>query len=320
MNEPLAGADGQSSRRPLVHHGGRLVEPAAAALPMSSIAVRYGLSVFEGVRCYLGTDGRLRPWLLPDHLDRLHNSCRLMGLDASPVVAVPGIVDELIEANGVAEDCYVRIAVSAGNDGGIDQAAESVLTVSVTPSGRKRWLLTGAGMRLQISSWQRQSNAMFPTAAKNISAYAGPRLALVQAREAGFDNCVLRTVDGLIAEAPTATVFLVRDGRLITPRLADAVLPSITRAWVLTVAARLGLDAVEAAVSPDLLRGADEAFLCGTGLEFGPVRVVDDVQLPGWPDCAVTTTIVDRYFHEVRGETRATPVPWRATDESLTVA
>jgi branched-chain amino acid aminotransferase len=290
---------------PLAHHCGELIPRERATLPMGSIALRYGISVFEGIRIYRQDSGGVAVWLLEPHLDRLRHSCRTMGLDESLADRVPTVIDELVEAQGVHEDGYVRVAVSAVNAGDIGARAESALTVSITPAGRKRWLANGEGIRLGVSSWQRPAEAVFPNAAKNISAYAGPRLALMEARRAGFDSCVLRTADGLISEAPTATVFLVEGGRVVTPRLSDSVLPGVTRAWVLAAARALGHEVVEDAVPEERLRAADEVLLCGTGLEFGPVREVAGAPVPGWPMPPVTTTLVDAYFEQVRGRAAA---------------
>lgn len=303
-------SNGQLGVWPLAYHRGRLVPKEQATLPMGSIALRYGVSVFEGIRLYRQDSGGVVPWLLTPHLDRLRSSCRLMGLDESCCDDVPAVIDELVSVQGIDADGYVRVAVSAANVGGIDEEAEAVLTVTVSPSGRKRWLARGEGIRLQISSWQRPSDAVFPNAAKNVSAYAGPRIALAEARRAGFDSCVLRTAEGLVSEAPTATVFLVEDGRVVTPRLDDHVLPGVTRAWVLATARALGHDAVEEAVTEQRLVAADEVVLCGTGLEFGPVRTVAGRELPGWPVCPVTTKVVDAYFDQVRGLAAPTPVDW----------
>ncbi|MBP2705465.1 aminotransferase class IV [Microbispora sp. RL4-1S] len=292
----------------VVYHDGHYVPSAAAVLPVGSIALRYAVSVFEGVRLYAGAHGAVTAWLLDQHLERLRNSCRIMGLDDDECAEVPRILRHLVEVNEVTGDSYVRIAVSAGNAGGIDAAAEPVLTVTVTPSGRKRWLADDTGMRLTISGWSRPGPATFPNEAKNISAYAGPRLALAEARRDGYDNCLLLTVDGLVSEAPTATVFLVEGDRLVTPRLADAVLPSVTRAWVLATAADLGLSAAEEAVTPDRVRAADEVFLCGTGIEFGPVREVDGAAVGSWPRRPVTARLVEEHFAQARGHKPATHV------------
>lgn len=303
-----------TSAYPMAYHDGRIVPGRQATLPVGSIALRYGISVFEGIRVYRQESGTLHPWLLEEHVGRLRNSCEIMHLDPDVAAAVPTVVDKLLAINEVDDDSYVRVAASAASSGGIDAATRTVLTVSVTPAGRKRWLATGAGMRLTVSQWQRPSRQVFPSAAKNISAYAGPRLALAEAKRAGFDSCLLMTDGGLISEAPTATLFLAERGRLVTPRLSDAVLPGVTRAWVLAAASAHGIEAVEEPVTPQRLRAADEAFLCGTGLEFAPVREIDGVTLSGWPSCPVTTRLVDLHFAQARGAQPAMAVGWAGAE------
>ena len=313
-----AAAPGRAAPWPLTHHAGRLVPGDQAVLPVASIALRYGVSVFEGIRGYLHADGAVRPWLLGPHLDRLRSSCRIMDLDPACADMVPAVIGGLLAANAVAEDCYLRVAVSAGNAGGIDEAAQSILTVSVTRAGRRRWLAADQGMRIAVSSWQRPGPAVFPSAAKNVSAYAGPRLALAQARRGGHDTCVLLTADGMVSEAPTATVWLVEDGRMVTPRLRDAVLPGVTRAWVMAAARQLGIDAVAEAVTPQRLKAADEVFLCGTGIEFGPVREVDGQAPAGWPAWPAGRRLVEAYFAQARGELPVPPVRWHPAGEAET--
>lgn len=293
-----------------VHHDGALVPREYAVLPMTSVALRYGISVFEGVRVYRGEDGGVHPWLLDAHLERLRASCRAMGLDETCADRAPDAVREVLQANGVQDDAYVRIAVSAAGDGGIDDDVASTLTVAVSPSGRKRWLARGERIRLAVSPRWRAPDAVFPSSVKSISSYAGPRLALAEARRAGFDNCVLSTEHGTVSEAPTATVFALRGNKLVTPRLGtDAVLAGVTRAWILGVAGSLGVTAVPDAVTPDQLRSADEVFLAGTGIEFGPVGSVDGQQLPQARP-AVVDLLSAEYFGQARGIRPLTPVRW----------
>jgi branched-chain amino acid aminotransferase len=303
-----------STPYPMAYHDGHIVPGRQATLPVGSIALRYGISVFEGIRVYRQETGTLAPWLLDEHVGRLRNSCQVMGLDPNVAATVPTVIDKLLAINEVEHDCYVRVAASAASPGGIDAESRTVLTVSVTPSGRKHWLATGAGMRLTVSRWQRPSPRVFPSEAKNISAYAGPRLALAEAKRAGFDSCLLGTEDGLVSEAPTATLFLVERGRLVTPRLSDAVLPGVTRAWVLAVAPEHGIEAFAEPVTSQRLRAADEVFLCGTGLEFAPVREIDGVTLSGWPSCPVTTRLVDVHFAQARGAQPAVAVGWAGVE------
>ena len=306
---------GTSAPTRLVFHDGGLVPPEAATLAMGSIALRYGVSVFEGVRLYRPeAGGRPAPWLLEPHLARLRSSLALVRVPDPGVQDVPGIVDAVVAANAADDDAYCRIAISAGNAGQIDDPVRPVLTVSVSPMARKRWLERWLGMRVQISSWTRCSESAFPAAAKNISSYAGSRIALLEAKDAGYDTCLLRSAQGFVSEAPTAAVFAVREGTLRTPRLHDGVLPSVTRAWVIAVADRVGLPVRVAALTPDDVRGADEVFLCGTGLEFAGVASVDGVPCPGWPAAPVMRRLVDRYFQETRGLVPPTRVDWTPRD------
>jgi branched-chain amino acid aminotransferase len=269
---------------------------------MDSLTLRYGLSVFEGVRLYQQASGpRVRPFMLAEHLRRLANSLVLTRMPDPGIAAIPKIVAELVERNEIVDDAYIRIAVSAGNPGLISDDVEPVLTVGATPMGRKQWLKEEKGMKLQISPWQRAPEGAFPAAAKNISAYAGSRLGALTAKDSGYDGCVLVNADGRLCEAPTAALFILRDGVLRTPVLTEGVLPSITRRWTLTAAAGLGMPIAECLVSRTDAYLADEAFLCGTGLEFAPVRSFDGRECGSWPDNSVTRCLIDLYFREVRG-------------------
>lgn len=301
----------------VVHHAGRFVPEAEATLPVGSLALRYGLSVFEGVRLYVHDDGRLVPWLLDEHLRRLAGSVDLMqlgsGADLLADAKVPEVVDELVERNRLAVDAYCRIAVSAGGSGLMDAAVDPVVTVSVSPSDRKRWLRDGVAMRAHLGEWERPGGHALPPAAKCIAAYAGPRLALLEAKRLGYDVALLRSPTGTVAEAPTATLFAVVDGVVRTPPISDGVLPGVTRSWVLAAARELGLRCEVGPVTEDELHRAAEVFLCGTGIEFGPVGEVDGTTYDAAPG-PVTAALVDRYFAEARGRAEPVAVDWTPGD------
>jgi branched-chain amino acid aminotransferase len=288
---------------PQVYFRGRWVTAAEAAVPIGSLAMRYGLSVFEGIRLYTPTGGgHARPFALSEHLDRMAASLRAMRFPDPGLSRLPAVIDELVERNDVREDAYTRVAATPFNAGQLGDAAVPELTVTVTPMGRKRWLAQGRAMELCVSDWQRGSGAVHPPAAKNIANYAGPRLAWQEARQAGFDGCVLTNRHGRLSEAPTAALFLVRDGVLSTPALDEDVLPSITRAWVLRTARARGIAVHETALTREDAHSADEAFLCGTGLEFAPVRSFDrhECREPGPPPGPATRELIAQYFLDVR--------------------
>lgn len=315
---PAAAGEPAAAPTPLAFHDGEYLPAERAALPVTSLALRYALSVFEGVRLYRHGDGTSRPWLLEPHLERLAHSCVACVLEPPAELAgVEDIVTRIASENRCTADSYARIAVSAANSGDLFSEARSALTVTVAPMGRKRWLAGGEGMRLQVSAWQRPPAAVLPRGAKTIASYAGARVALLEARGEGYDSCLLTTPEGLVSEAPTATVFAVEGSRLVTPRLADGVLPGVTRAWLLAAAPALGLEASCEPMEPDRLAAADEVFLCGTGIEVAPVRDVGGRQVKGWPDHPVTDRVVTRMFAEARGEAPTTGFAWGVAEETV---
>ncbi|QNP68345.1 aminotransferase class IV family protein [Streptomyces roseirectus] len=298
---------------PHVFFRDRWVTRDEATVPIGSLAMRYGLSVFEGVRLYApsGPDGPTRPFLLQEHLARMAASLRLMRFPDPGLHRLPGVVDELIDRNRITRDAYVRIAATPLNAGQLGDPALPELSVTATPMDRKRWLADNQGMDLSISDRQRGPDEVHPPTAKNIANYAGPRLAWQEAREAGFDGCVLTNRHGRLSEAPTAALFLVEDGVLSTPALSEDVLPGITRAWVLRTAAAKDIPVRETALSRRDAYRADEAFLCGTGLEFAPVRSFDRrwFSPSGHRPGPVTRELVAEYFLQVREQARAPHLP-----------
>ncbi len=274
---------------------------ADASVGVGSLALRYALSVFEGIRLYAPeSGGPPRAFELAAHLERLRGSARLMTLPDPGIDEIPAIIEELVARNELAGDAYVRPSVTAANPGDLGTRAESTLTVTIGPMGRKPWIADEKRMKLQIGSWRRPSDAAFFAAAKNISNYAGPYVAHATAVRAGFDGVLLLSPEGNLCEAPTAAVFVVKDGVVSTPPLSDAVLPSITRKVVLEICAELDIPHREVSLSRADAYLADEAFLCGTGLEFGPIGSFDGVELRDAVAIPVLRRIMAAYFARAR--------------------
>lgn len=294
-----------------VYFRGRWVTPDEAVVPVGSLALRYGLSVFEGIRLYCPEDGGpAHPFLLREHLDRMVRSLEAMRFPDPGTAGMPEIIDDLIKRNGITEDSYVRVAATPFNAGQLGEPAKPEFTVTAAAMGRKPWLAQDRAMRLCVSAWERGSPRVHPPHAKNIANYAGPRLAWLEARERGFDGCILVNRAGRLAEAPTAALFLVHDGVLRTPALSEDVLPSITRAWVLRAAAARGIATEQTQLSAKDAWSADEAFLCGTGLEIAPVASIDDHDFKFAAQRPLTRQLIADYFAQARQR----PSVWEAAD------
>src|SRR5918999_67459 len=155
------------------------------------------------------------------------------------------------------------------------------------------------GIRAKISSWKRVGPNVIPHASKATGVYLNSVLATTEAVRAGYDEAIMLTDDGYIADGPGENVFVVKDGVISTPPLATSILPGITRDTIIQMAEDLGYTVKEQNLIRSDLALADEAFMTGTAAEVTPIREIDDIEFeaPG----PVTKAIQAAYLDTVRG-------------------
>jgi branched-chain amino acid aminotransferase len=258
--------------------------------------------VFEGIRAYETPKGSA-VFRLTEHLQRLQNSARLLNMELPySVEELRAASLELIGANGVAE-CYLRpIAFFGYGELGVAATGNPVDVVIMSwPWGT----YLGAeglekGIRVKISSWTRVGSNMIPHVAKATGIYLNSMLAVMEANRAGYEEAILLTSDGFIADGSGENVFLVKDGTIYTPDLSASILPGITRDTIIQIAQDLGYTVAEKQLIRTDLYLADEAFMTGTAAEVTPLREVDDhpIGAPG----PVTLAIQRAYLDTVRGK------------------
>lgn len=265
-------------------------------------SLHYGLGVFEGIRTYETSQGPA-VFRLTDHIQRLFDSARIFLLD------VPYSVDELVEAtketvrvNGLSS-CYVRPLVYLGyGEMGLNPLPCPVqVSIAVWPWGTylgEEGLRSG--VRMKVSSWQRHHPNALPPAAKGTGMYINSSMAKVEALNAGYDEAILLNPQGFVSECTGENLFVVQDGRILTPPVSAGALAGITQQCVRTIATDLGVDYEVANLLRSDLYTADEAFLSGTAAEVVPIRSVDDREL-GEPG-PVTRAVQGTYFAAVKGE------------------
>jgi branched-chain amino acid aminotransferase len=235
-------------------------------------------------------------------MQRLHNSARLLHMQ------IPFSVDdlysacgELIGANGLPE-CYVRpIAFYGYGELGVSARGNPVETVIMSwpwapylgEEGQK------LGIRAKISSWQRVSPNIVPHVSKATGVYLNSLLAVTEANNAGYDEAILLTPEGTVADGSGENIFVVRDGVLYTPDLASGILPGITRDTVTQIAQDIGYTVVDKPLIRSDLYLADEVFMTGTAAEVTPLRSIDDHEIGVGP---VTLELQKAYLETVRGE------------------
>ena len=279
---------------------GELVDWADAKVHVGVHGLHYGSGVFEGIRCYDTPKGP-SVFRLADHLQRLHDSARLLYMEIPySVEELRAATHELVAANGL-PSCYVRPIVFYGyGELGVSTAGNPIETVIMSwPWGA--YLGEGSlqnGITAKISSWKRVGPNVIPHVAKATGIYLNSMLATSEARRAGYDEAILLTDDGYVADGPGENIFVVRNGIIRTPPLSTSILPGVTRDSVIQIAQDLGYVVEEASIIRTDLCLADEVFMTGTAAEVTPVRAVDDIEIGVGP---VTRELQAEYLATVNG-------------------
>jgi branched-chain amino acid aminotransferase len=279
---------------------GELVDWDDARVHVGAHGLHYGTGVFEGIRCYDTPQG---PAVFrgTDHMQRLHQSAQLIGMEVPySVEELRDATNGLIAANGLRE-CYIRpIAFYGFRELGVSARGNPVETVIMTwPWGTylgDEALKTG--IRTKISSWQRVPANVIPHASKATGVYLNSMLAVNEAQNAGYDEAIMLTPEGTVADGPGETIFVVKGGSIFTPDLSTGILHGITRASIIEIARELGHTVVEKTLIRSDLYLADEVFMCGTAAEVTPVRSVDDHEIGVGP---ITRELQSVYLDTVRG-------------------
>lgn len=279
------------------------IVPASRARidPFSAMAV-YGISAFEGVRCYWNDEHRqLYGFRLKDHVERLLQTALLYGIGvAHTAETIAEVVLETIRANAYREDIRIRPMLLLAGDTWHDRGA-GVLAVDAIPS-RRRDNADNSGIRCMVSTWQRIGDAAMPPRAKIGANYVNGRLAMLEAKQHGYDAPILRTPEGYIAESAGASVLIVRNGTLVAPPASDCVLEGITVKTLITLAA-------DAPAIPVQVRHIDrtelylcqEAMLCGTAGEIQAVTSVDTFSVGDGRWGPVSRGLLSRYQRAADG-------------------
>jgi branched-chain amino acid aminotransferase len=288
----------------LAYFDGRQVPLADAKVSVLTHAFLYGTAVFEGIRGYRATSGsEVLIFRLREHYQRLERSCKILNIRLSQdLEALCRLTVDLVRANRFQEDIYLRpIAYKSAERIGVHLSDESGLIVAAVPFGK--YLEDEKPLSLGVSSWRRSEDNAIPSRAKVNGSYVNLALAASEARSAGFDEAILLNEDGHVSEAAGMNLFLVRDGRLVTPGVAANLLEGVTRDSIRTLAVEeLGLKVEERQMDRTELYVADEAFLVGTAAQVAPVGSVDHRTLGDGKPGPITIRLKDLYGRVVRGE------------------
>ena len=279
---------------------GELVDWHDAKIHVGAHGLHYGTGVFEGIRCYETPRGPA-VFRLTDHLQRLHNSAQLLYMEIPySVEELRAASFELIGTNGLPE-CYLRpIAFYGYGELGVHTRGNAVETVIMSWPWAPYLGVEGqkTGIRAMVSSWKRVGPNTIPHVAKATGIYLNSMLAVHEASRGGYDEAILLTDDGYVADGSGENIFAVKDGVIYTPDLSTSILPGITRDTIIQIAQDLGHTVVEKNLIRTDLYLMDEVFMVGTAAEVTPIRSVDDHEI-GVGE--VTLKLQREYLNTVRG-------------------
>jgi branched-chain amino acid aminotransferase len=291
----------------IVYFRGQYMPLRDAHVGILTHALHYGTGVFEGIRAHWDkTQEELFVLRSPDHYERWKRNCGILRIHVPATVAeLCAITVELMRRNEFHTNVYVRpLAYKSAERVGVSTDDQDAFAIVALPFGE--YLHSDHGLHAGVSSWRRIEDNAIPPRAKICGAYVNSALASDEAHHNGFDEAILLNEDGQVAEGSTCNLFMVRNGKLITPSITENALEGITRDSVLQLARRdIGLPIVERPIDRSELYVCDELFFTGTAVGIAPIARVDYRTVKDGEIGAVTREIQRLYFEATHGHLKA---------------
>uniref|UniRef100_A0A7J3ZKF4 Branched-chain-amino-acid aminotransferase n=1 Tax=Fervidicoccus fontis TaxID=683846 RepID=A0A7J3ZKF4_9CREN len=283
---------------------GELIPFSEAKVHVMMHTLHYGVGVFEGMRAYRLDDGTPGIFRLEEHLKRFAFSARAYKLELPYTLEeLKKAVIETVRASGFG-DCYIRpIAfINLTQIGLYPSERRLSVAIGVLEWGKYLGKAYERGARVATVRWRRPPPDVLPANAKAIGNYLNSYLATLEARERGFDEALMLDHRGFVSEGPGENVFLVKNGRALTPPVHASILPGITRGTVMVLLReKLGLSVEERDITLGMLYDADELFFVGTAVEVTPIVEVDGITIGNGQPGSITRRLQKLYEDAVRG-------------------
>lgn len=281
---------------------GKLVPWESATVHVSTHALHYGSSVFEGMRCYDTPKG---PCLFraKEHMRRFIDSGRVYRMQMLGLEELIEACKLVVRENGF-RDAYLRpLAFRGAGPLGVNGSKIGIDTLIMAMQWGT-YLGAGAlenGVDVGISSWNRPGPNTIPQGAKAGGNYLSGQLIAMEAERLGYHEGIALDVDGTVSEGSGENIFVIRDGVIVTPPAASSILPGITRDTLVTLAKDFGYEVRQERIIREALYMADEIFFTGTAAEVTPVRSVDRIQVGSGKRGPITERLQKAFFDTVKG-------------------
>ena len=274
-----------------------------AKIGVMTQSLHYGTAIFEGIRGNWNSEQQ-QTYLfrLKEHYERLHNGCRVLKINLSySIDELSQITIELVKRCGFQEDIYIRpLAYKSSEALGVRlHDLEGDFLAFVIPWGP---YLDVDKAKCGVSSWRRPDDNAIPPQVKITGLYINNALAKTEAIENGFDEAIMLTPDGYVSEGSGENIFLVINGKLVTPASYNNILMGITRDTVIKLAQNeLGIETIERPIDRSELYTAEECFLTGTAAHITPVAEIDRRNVGNGEIGEIASSLQKIYSQVIRG-------------------
>jgi len=286
-----------------IWHNGRFIAWDDAKIHVLSHVTSYGSSVFEGIRCYATPTGPAI-FRVKDHIRRLADSAKIYRIDLKyKIDELTEAMVELIRVNRL-KSCYLRPIVLRGyGDVGVLPNNPTEVYIACWEWGKYLGEEALAeGVDVCVSSWTRIAPNTLPALAKAGANYMNSQLIRMEAHANGYAEGIALDESGYVSEGSGENIFVVRDGKMLTPPLGASVLPGITRDTVIQLAESMGIPVSETLIPREMLYIADEVFFSGTAAEITPIRSVDRIEVGKGSRGPITEKLQKAFFGIINGE------------------
>jgi branched-chain amino acid aminotransferase len=281
---------------------GKTVTVERAQVPITTHAIHYGTTIFEGIRGYWNGNN-LNVFRLDEHIKRFRRSGEFYSISLNYTdEQITGAIIGLCKKNKMRQSCYIRPFYFVGQYGinlHVTKDAPTHVAIFMFPFGD---LFNKNGISAGISSWRKFSDASTPPLAKMGGNYLNSILATQECKRNGYDEAIMLDLCGNVSESPGENIFVVNDGILSTPPLSSSALDGITRSSVITLAEESGYKILEKEITRGQIYLADEVFLTGTAAEITPVVKIDGRKIGTGKVGKITKTIISEYNEIVMGK------------------
>jgi branched-chain amino acid aminotransferase len=270
----------------------------SANFHVTTHALHYGSSVFEGIRAY-GLPAGPAVLGLDEHVRRLYDSCKLVRMDLPyPLEYFKQVIKDLVRRNGH-KSCYIRPIVFRGAGPlGVNPRQCPVEAVILTLEWGSYLGDEGLqkGVDVMVSSWRRMAPDTYMAMAKIGGNYVNSQQIVMEAVDNGFTEGIALDVFGYVSEGSGENIFVIYRGELYTPPVGASILQGVNRGIALTLARELGITVREQNIPREMLYIADEIFFTGTAAEITPVRSVDRLPVGNGGRGPLTQALQEQFF------------------------